>query len=95
MPVLPSFIVTLPQLESVKLCATTFKARVVETVSPPDVPVMVNVDWPIAALVLTATVSTLFVVVEVGENVAVTPVGTPVTDKFTLPLNPYCGYTEK
>ena len=28
-----------------------------------------------------------------GENAAVTPLGRPDTERFTLPLNPYCGYT--
>lgn len=67
---------------------------VVVAVWPPDVPVMVSVDVPIAAASVAVSVSVLLPVVDVGENAAVTPVGNPEMERFTLPLKPYCEYTE-
>jgi hypothetical protein len=48
---------------------------------------------PSAAVLLAVNVSVLFPVVGVGEKEAVTPLGSPDTDKSTLPVNPYCCVT--
>jgi hypothetical protein len=66
---------------------------VVVTVSVPEVPVKVRVYCPGSAEGLAVTVKLLYEVVGLGENDAVTPLGRPDTERFTLPLNPYCGYT--
>lgn len=57
----------------------------------PDVPVIVMVTVPRLAVVLAVRVSVLVVVVLVGLNAAVTPVGRPVAERLTLPLNPFSG----
>ena len=54
----------------------------------PDTPVMVTVDVPNGAEPLAVRVSVLVVVVELGFNTAVTPVGKPESLKLTLPENP-------
>ena len=64
------------------------------TVSVPEVPVTVRVYCPGAAELLVVTVNVLFVVVGFGDHDAVTPLGRPDRDRFTLPLKPYCGYTQ-
>jgi hypothetical protein len=61
---------------------------VVTGVSVPEVPVMVIVADPVAAVEAAVSVSTLEVADEVGLNAAVTPVGMPVAAKATLPVNP-------
>jgi hypothetical protein len=63
----------------------------VDAVSEPDVPVMVTVELPVAAVGLTASVSVLLVVAEGAENVAVTPAGNPLTERFTLLAKPLIG----
>ena len=55
----------------------------------PEVPVIVTVAIPGAAESVTESVNVLPLVDGFGENVAVTPVGKPVTVKVTLPANPY------
>ena len=67
----------------------TVSASVVVSVKLPDVPVMVSVLMPPGALLLTVKVRMLFVVVEAGEKEAVTPLGSPETERFTAPVNPY------
>ena len=57
----------------------------------PDVPVIVSVYCPSAAVLLAVKVSWLFPVVGLGEKEAVTPLGRLETDIVTLPVNPYCG----
>jgi hypothetical protein len=86
--------------ESVKLATGTgFTVReiVVVFVRLPDVPVIVTVAGPVAAVLLAASVKVLGLVLValVGLNVAVTPLGRPVadTDKPTLPLKPFSGLT--
>ena len=59
----------------------------------PDVPVMVTVDVPLVALLLAVRVSVLVVVVGLGENPAVTPLGRPEALRLTLPLKPLVGTT--
>jgi len=77
--------------ESVKLGAFTVKVRVVETVSPPEMPVTVAVTVPAVAELLAVRVRTLDVVAGLGENAAVTPLGRPEAERLTLPENPYSG----
>jgi len=66
---------------------------VVTGVSVPEVPVMVIVDVPLAAVAATVNVSTLVPVVELGTNAAVTPVGRPEEARVTLPVNPLLSVT--
>ena len=54
---------------------------------------MVSVFVPRAAELLAENVSVLNPVVGFGVNDAVTPLGRPDTERFTLPVNPYCGFT--
>ena len=62
-------------------------------VCEPDVPVIVKVYCPTATEPLTVSVNVLFDVVGLGEKVAVTPLGRPETERFTLPVKPYIGFT--
>lgn len=59
----------------------------------PEVPVMVRAYCPGTVELLMVSVNVLFVVAGFGDHDAVTPLGRLDTDRFTLPLNPYCGYT--
>ena len=59
----------------------------------PEVPVMASITLPVCAVSLAISVNVLVEVIGFGENAAVTPLGRPDTDRFTLPLNPYCGNT--
>ena len=54
----------------------------------------VTVTVPAGALVLAVSVNVLVVEVAPGLKEAVIPVGAFGTDRFTLPLNPFCGWTE-
>ena len=56
---------------------------VVFLLSVPYVPVMVIVDFPVAAESLIANVNTLEEVVGFVPNVAVTPLGSPVAARVT------------
>jgi len=60
----------------------------------PEVPVMVTVFVPRAVEAAADNVSVLYPVVGFGANDAVTPLGRPDTERFTLPVNPYCGVTK-
>jgi hypothetical protein len=64
---------------------------VVEFDKFPDVPVMVTVTVPVAAVPPAVSVNVLVLVVGFGLNDAVTPLGKPEADKLTLPLKPLCG----
>ena len=66
---------------------------VVVAVSVPEVPVMVTVDRPAAAVEAAVNVTTLEVVDEAGLNAAVTPVGRPDAAKVTLPANGLTSFT--
>src|SRR5277367_1032333 len=66
---------------------------VVEAVRLPEVPPMVMVDVPGAALAPTVIVRVLVVLVGFGLKPAVTPVGRPFAVKVTLPLKPPDGTT--
>jgi len=59
----------------------------------PDVPLMLMVTIPGAAVPVALSVNVLAPVVLPGLNEAVTPLGKPDADKLTLPLNPFCGTT--
>ena len=56
-------------------------------------PVIVTVNVPMLAAPLAVRVSVLVLVVLVGLKDAVTPLGKPDADKFTLPLKPFCEVT--
>ena len=82
---------SVPEPESVKLGWWIPRGKVVVAVRLPEVPVTVIVDVPGAAEELAVNVSTLVPVAGFTENEAVTPLGNPDTDRFTFPVNPYCG----
>ena len=71
----------------------TVKETVVVFAKLPEMPVMVTVTVPVAAVLLAVSVNVLVPVVLVGLNEAVTPLGRPEADKLTLPLKPFCGVT--
>ena len=66
----------------------TVRAMVVAVVTVPEVPVIVTVDVPIVAVLLAVSVSTLFPVVGLVPNAAVTPLGRPDAARVALPVNP-------
>lgn len=68
--------------------------RVVVLVKLPDVPVMVTVKVPVAAMPLADRVKTLLAVAGFVPKVALTPPGKPDADKVTVPLNPLRGCIE-
>ena len=82
-------IVSPPFSERVKLGAYTLRPIVVVALNEPEVPVMVSVYCPSGVVLLAVSVITLFPVVGFGVKDAVTPLGMPDTDRFTLPMNPY------
>jgi hypothetical protein len=57
-------------------------------VNEPEVPVTVTLYVPVATELLADSVSALVPVVGFGVNNAVTPVGRPDAEKFTLPVKP-------
>ena len=61
---------------------------VVDAVKDPDVPVMVTVEVPVVAELLAVKVTTLLPVVGLVAKVAVTPVGSPLAARVTLPVKP-------
>ena len=48
---------------------------------------------PVVAVLLAVSVSVLVLVVLLGLNDGVTPLGKPEADKLTLPVKPFCGVT--
>lgn len=68
-----------------------FRLTVVEWVVVPLVPVMVRVTGFFGALLaaLIVRVEVPDVVTDAGLNVAVTRLGTPLTARFTVPVNPF------
>ena len=48
---------------------------------------------PVAAVLLAVSVNVLVLVVLLGLNDAVTPLGRPDADRLILPLKPFCGVT--
>lgn len=85
--------VTLVEGESVKVGAAIVSVSVVEAVRVPEVPVMVTVEDPMAAVLLAVKVTVELLVVGLMENEAVTPAGKLVAPSVTLPVNPFCGST--
>ena len=59
----------------------------------PDLPVMVSVTVPVAAVLLAVSVNVLVLAVLLGLKDAVTPLGRPDSDKLTLLLKPFRGLT--
>jgi hypothetical protein len=59
----------------------------------PEVPVMVTITVPMVAVGLAVNVNVLVLVVLLGLNEAVTPLGRPEADRFTLPLKPFRAVT--
>ena len=74
--------------------AFTVSVRVVVWVSVPETPVMVRVTVPVAAAAPAVIVSVLEEVALVGLKLAVTPAGSPLTDRLTDPEKPFTGFTE-
>ena len=83
-----------PPLERVKLGPWIENAMFVVADRVPEVPVMVSEVLTGVAVLLIVSVNVLVPVVDVGENAAVTPVGRPAIESFTVPVNPYSGNTE-
>jgi hypothetical protein len=73
--------------------ALTSRPREVVVVKLPETPVRVKRYEPRTAELLTASVSTLVPLVGFVPNDAVTPLGRPETDRFTLPVNPATFFT--
>ena len=71
----------------------TVREIVVVCVRPPDVPVIVTVKLPVAAVLLAVSVNVLVLVVLLGLNDAETPLGWPEADRLTLPVKPLCRVT--
>lgn len=69
------------------------RGSVVVAVTPPEVPVIVILLVPVAAVLLALNVSVLDALVGFVASAAVTPAGKPDTASFTLPVNPYRGVT--
>ena len=68
--------------------AVTVSERVVAFDRLPEIPAMVTVAVPVAAVPLAVNVNVLVPMVLTGLNDAVTPLGRPDADKLTLPLKP-------
>jgi hypothetical protein len=66
----------------------------VETLIPPEIPVIVAVADAGVADGLAVSVSLLVPVVDAGKKVPVTPAGSPATARLTMPLNPFRGLME-
>jgi hypothetical protein len=75
------------------LAAVTVNAIVVVADKLPLVPVIVTVAAPVTAALLAASVNTLDPVAGLVPNDAVTPLGRPLAESVTLPLNPFAGLT--
>jgi hypothetical protein len=75
----------------VNVGAYTPTVRVVVAVKLPDVPMILTLYCPRLAELVAVNVNVLLPVVGFGENDPVTPLGSPVAESVTLPLNPFCG----
>jgi hypothetical protein len=69
----------------------TVSVIVVVALRLPDVPAILTVTDPVAAVALAVKVSVLVVVAGLGLNAAVTPLGQPTAKRVTLPLKPFAG----
>ena len=66
----------------------TVSEMVVVWLKLPDVPVIVTVEVPVAAVLLTDSAK-----VPPAPKAAETPLGSPVALNATVPLKPFCGVT--
>ncbi len=80
-----------PEGSVVTVSGWTVREIVVPFDKLPEIPVMVSVTVPVAAVLLAVSVNVLVPVAMLGLKVGVTPIGRPVVDKLTLPLKPFCG----
>src|SRR5437660_10363916 len=81
------------ETESVKFgAAFTVREISVEWIKLPDVPVMVTVKVPVAAVRLAVSVRVLVPVVLVGLKDPVTPLGRPDAVRLTLLAKPFRGF---
>jgi hypothetical protein len=69
--------------------AFTVSVIVAVAVIGPEVPVTVSVALPTAAELLAMIVNSPLEVMGLGVKNAVTPLGKPLTDKVTFPVNPF------
>src|SRR3569623_1262295 len=76
---------------TVKLGACTLSVIVLVTVRLPEVHEIVSGYVPPTAELLASKVTTLVPEAGFVPHDAVTPPGSPVTPRLTLPLKPYCG----
>jgi hypothetical protein len=67
------------------------RVAVTEWLSDPLLPLIARVELPAGVLPVVVTVSVELVpgVIDVGLKAAVVPLGRPLTDKFTVPVNPF------
>jgi hypothetical protein len=74
--------------------AFTVSAKVADAVNEPEVPVIVTVAGPpTAAVPVAVSVRTLDPVAGFVPNDAVTPLGKPLVERVTTPVNPLAGFT--
>ena len=78
-----------------KLGTNTPRLTVVVALNEPEVPVMVSVYCPRLAALVAVSVNVLDPIAGFGAKEAVTPLGRPDTERFTLPVNPFWGVTFK
>ena len=74
----------------------TVSVTVVECVRPPLVPVIVSVNAPVGVALDVETVSADDPdppLIDVGLNEPLAPLGSPLTLRFTAPVNPLIGLT--
>src|SRR5436305_5811864 len=76
-----------------KMTRVTVKLIVAVLVKPSEEPVTVTTTVPVAAVGFAVRVSALVVVVLLGMNEAVTPLGRPEADKLIVPWKPPCSAT--
>jgi hypothetical protein len=93
-PLLPGGVTTLLGVAvRLKSGPATVRLKVVVCVKLPDLPVIVTVAVPKAAVALAVRVKVLVEVVGFGLNPAVTPLGRPEAAKLTLPVKSFSGAT--
>jgi hypothetical protein len=92
-PLLPCVTVTLlGEAERLKFAeGFTVRLSVVVLVNVPDVPWIVTVTVPVAAVPVADKVSRLLVVAGFGAKIAVTPLGKFKAERVTLPVKPFDG----
>ena len=75
------------------MTCVTVRLIVAVLVKPSEEPVTVTATVPVAAVGLADRISELVVVVLLGLNEAVTPLGRPEADRLMVPLKPACRAT--